>query len=128
MRGRRIIENALGHRTALDMLPGADGIRLSRADAAVGDAVVLDASGSRILAAFLASALVVGKDHRPPEEVEDAEGTILSLHDDPAPLVRIRQGARTLDVHSPSWDALRCEIDLVVPRLRTEPSMPRTRH
>lgn len=129
MNSRRIIESAVGHRMALEILPGADAIRLSRADAPVGDAVVLDGRGSRILAAFLASAIVVNRSTRPPEEIEDAQSTVLTIHEDTAPLVRITQGKRFLDVHSPSWEALRCEIELVIPRLDGgSPYQSRSRH
>lgn len=115
---------------ALEILPGSDGIRLSRNDAKVGDAVILDARGSRILAAFLASAMIVNRSSRPPEEIEDMQATVLTLHDDPAPLVRITQGQgqRVLDVHSPSWEALRCEIELVVPRLDGNTHQGHSRH
>lgn len=128
MNSRRIIESAVGNRMALEILPGSDGIRLSREDATVGDVVVLDARGSRILAAFLASGLVVNRSSRPPEEIEDAQATVLTLHDDPAPLVRITQGARVLDVHAPSWEPLRCEIELVIPRLDGNPIHSKLRH
>jgi len=131
MNSRRIIESAVGHRVALEILPGADGIRLSRLDRRVGDAVVLDTRGSRILSAFLGSAMVVNRASRPPEEVDDAYGTVLTLHEDPAPLLRITQGRTSLDVHSPSWEALRFEIELVVPRLNPSaivPSGTQSRH
>lgn len=123
MNSRRIIESAVGHRIALDILPGSDGLRLSRLDLPKGDVVVLDARGARILAAFLGGALVVNRTSRPPEEIEDAMGTVLLLRDDPAPMLRITQGGRVLDIHSPSWEALRFEIDMVVPRLDAVPAL-----
>lgn len=113
---------------ALEILPGADGIRLSRMDAPATDHVVLDGRGSRILAAYLASVMVVNRATRAPEEIEDENGTVLTTHEDPSPHVRITQGARALHVHSPSWEALRCEIDLVVPRLSDRPIANQSRH
>ena len=113
---------------ALEILPGADGIRLSRMDAPATDHVVLDGRGSRILAAYLATAMVVNRATRPPEEVDDAHGTVLTTHEDPTPHVRITQGKRSLHVHSPSWEPLRCEIDLVVPRLSDRPIANQSRH
>ena len=113
---------------ALEILPGADGIRLSRIDAPATDHVVLDGRGSRILAAYLASAMVVNRVTRPPEEIEDEHGTVLTTHENPSPHVRIKQGSRMLRIHSPSWEALRCEIDLVVPRLLDRPITNQSRH
>ena len=81
------------------------------------DMVVLDVRGARILAAYLASALIVNRSARPPEELDDASMTVLSLHEDPAPLLRITQGRRSLDIHAPSWEPLRCEIEIVIPRM-----------
>lgn len=113
---------------AIDILPGSDGIRLSRVDAPAADHVVLDARGARILAAYLASAMVVNRATRPPEEIEDEQCTVLTTHDEPSPHVRISQGSRFLQVHSPSWEPLRCEIDLVIPRLSERAVINRSRH
>ena len=128
MNSRRIIESAMGQRMAIDILPGSDGIRLSRIDAPAADQVVLDGRASRILAAYLGSAMVVNRANRPPEEIDDEHGTVLTTHEEPSPHVRITQGRRALHVHSPSWEALRCEIDLVVPRLLDRPLNNQSRH
>ena len=128
MNSRRIIESAVGHKMALDILPGSDGIRLSRAHSVVGDVIILDLRGAKIFSAYLASAMIVGPSARPPEDLEDLQRTILTLHDDPAPLVRITQGKRVLDVHSPSWEPLRCEIELVIPRLENITHSHHSRH
>lgn len=116
MAGRRTIESAIGHRIAIDILPDDSGIRLSRDDATVPDAIDLDERGARILSAFLSSALVVERDQRAPEAIGDVMITMLHL---PAPMVRIEQRGNMVDIHAPLWEAVHCEIDLVIPRLRT---------
>jgi hypothetical protein len=117
MKTKRIIENAIGHRIALEMLEEADGIRLSREDCSKSDQIILDMIGAKILSAYLASAMVTRMAGRPAEEVNDDSRTIISVMESPAPMVRIVQGVKTFDIHSPSWDPLRCEIELILPRL-----------
>lgn len=114
MTNRRTIESALGHSIALEILPEADGIRISRADAHVPDVVTLEERGARILSAFLSSALVVEREGREPEEIGDV---VLTMHSSPAPMVRVSQGVNVVEIHAPLWEALHCEIDLVIPRL-----------
>lgn len=127
MQGRRDVESALGHRTSIEILPGGDGMRLTRSDASEADAVFLDRRASQILSAYLASVIAIGIAGRADEEVDDAYGTVLSAHDEPAPLVRIEQDGRRMDIPAHSWDVLRCEINLMVPRLREGP-VQRTAH
>ena len=112
----------------IDILPGSDGIRLSRQDTNSANDIVLSERGSRLLSAYLASSLVFDMSSRPDEEIEDEYGTRISYHADPAPLVRVRQGKSVLDIHAPGWEALRCEVDLVLPRLGGMPDRPRSSH
>lgn len=128
MNNRRIITTPVGHSMVIDLLPGADAIRLSREDTRQPNSVILDERGARILAAFMASSLVFDMSSRPPEEVEDASGTVITYHAEPAPLVRVQQGKSALDIHAPGWEALRCEIELVIPRLHGTPDVPQSRH
>lgn len=111
---RRTIESAIGHRIAIEILPGDDRIRISRADAHVPDRVELDERGARILSAFLSSALVIEREGRQPEEIGDV---VLTMHNLPSPMVRVRQGKNEVEIHAPLWEAMHCEIDLVIPRL-----------
>lgn len=128
MINQRIIESAIGHRIGIDILPGSDGLRISRMDAPVADAIVLDSRGARILSAFLAGAMIMSRKGMPSESLDDTWATVLSVHDVPAPLVRIEQGDRCLDIHSPTWDALRCQIDIISPRLSDVSASPQSRH
>lgn len=127
MNSRRVIESAVGHRVAIDILPGSDALRLSRVDSSTTDAVILDQRGSRILSAFLASVMIIDIASRAAEELGDAYGTVITVHQKPGPMVRVTQSALKVDIHAPSWDALRCEIDLVIPRLvEPRPAEPGT--
>ncbi len=118
MHSHRIIESALGQKIALDILPGSDGIRLSRPGDRNGEAVVLDGRTAQIFVAYLARVLIIRTPENHFEEIDDGYETVLRYHALPAPRVTISQRHGALDVHAPLWEALRCEIDLVAPRLR----------
>lgn len=129
MHSRRIIESALGQKIALDILPGSDGIRLSRPECPDGEAVVLDSRAAQILVAYLARVLVIKTPENHFEEVDDGYDTVMRFHVSPAPRVTITQRHGALDVHAPLWEALRCEIDLVAPRLQgSQRNSAPTRH
>jgi hypothetical protein len=113
---RRIIESALGHKIALEILPGNDVLCISRPDVPLAGHALLDERACRILSAYLAGALVVDRQSRPPEEIGDVLDTVLTMKEYPAPYIRLQQGEGCIDIHSPCWDALRCEIDLILPR------------
>lgn len=129
MHSRRIIESTLGQKIALDILPGSDGIRLSRPGDPDGGVVVLGSQAAQILVAYLARILVIKTPENHFEEVDDGYETVMRFHVHPAPRVTITQRHGALDVHAPLWEALRCEIDLVAPRLQgTQSASSPTRH
>jgi len=109
----RTVNDGVGHSHTISV-NGGEMILSDTLDPAVQ--VRMKKDEAEILHAFLSVSLKMP--HRSDFSEDLREGRRLTLMDHGSPHVRLTGDSWFMDIYSPSWEPLLCEISLVLPRIR----------
>ncbi len=111
----RHLTTRVGHVLTLSVANGY--VSIGRSGLAFSSEILLDRIGAQILIAYLNSIAETPPEERQPEHLADRFNTVFEVIMSPAPAVRIHQGGKSFDIAAPGWVQLKCELEILLPRL-----------